>query len=89
VTRFPGDLQLLEVAISNVMAAPVRNSIELDAVGELHLVLFFEPGPFLCALLFLSLPALLAGLTSRDVGVIGKLELLGVPVEGYERGVVD
>ena len=30
--------QLLEIAIGNVMTAPVRNSIKLNAVRELHLV---------------------------------------------------
>jgi hypothetical protein len=36
------------------MAAPIRNGIELDAVGELHLVLLLEPLPFAVALGFSS-----------------------------------
>ncbi len=31
-------LQFLEVAVGNVVAAPVGNGVELDAVGEPHLV---------------------------------------------------
>jgi hypothetical protein len=33
-----GHLQLLQVAVCNVVATPIRDRIELDAVGELHLV---------------------------------------------------
>ena len=40
------DIQLLEVAICYVVIAPVRNGVELNAVGELHLVLLFEPATF-------------------------------------------
>src|SRR5262245_48676099 len=35
--------QFLEVAIGNVMTAPVRNSIKLQAMAELHLVLEEKP----------------------------------------------
>lgn len=31
-----GNAQFLEVAVVDIMAAPVRYGIELDAVGELH-----------------------------------------------------
>jgi hypothetical protein len=48
-TRIRNNPQLLKVAVGDVMTAPVRNSIELDAMRELHVVLFFEP-------LFLHLP---------------------------------
>jgi hypothetical protein len=36
------DVLLLEVAVGNVVVAPVRHRIELQAVGELHLVGFAE-----------------------------------------------
>lgn len=35
--------QFLEIAIRNVIRAPVRNGIELETVGELHLRIWF-PG---------------------------------------------
>jgi hypothetical protein len=40
-------LQLLEGAVGNVVIAPVRDGVELEAVRELHLVLFFEPAALL------------------------------------------
>lgn len=43
------DVQLLQVAVGNVVAAPVGHRIELDAVGELHLVLLLKPLPLLQA----------------------------------------
>ena len=42
--------QLLEIAVSNVMTTPVRDSIKLNAVRELHLVSLFKPPPFLISL---------------------------------------
>ncbi len=36
-------LQFLERAVRDVVATPVRDRVELDAVGELHLVLLVEP----------------------------------------------
>lgn len=50
---FPGTfLQLFEVTVCDVMAAPVRDSIELNAVREAHFVPLVEPpalrGPFVC-----------------------------------------
>lgn len=35
--------QFLEVTIGDVMVAPVRNRVELNAVRELHLFLFGKP----------------------------------------------
>lgn len=57
------------------MAAPVRNGVELDAVGELHLVLGVEPAALLdtlggCACCFRLGLAL-----RRDLGVVGELVL--------------
>jgi hypothetical protein len=53
------DSQLLEITVRNVVVAPVRNGVELDAVGELHIVLLFKPpallGP-LDVVLALTLP---------------------------------
>ena len=40
------------------MGAPVRNCIELNAVGELHLVALLKPTPFLVPLGF---PAFFSG----------------------------
>jgi hypothetical protein len=51
----PLSVQLLEIAICNVMAAPVRNSVELDTVRELHVVLSFKPLPLLPSFFFLEL----------------------------------
>lgn len=34
-----GDSQFLEVTVGDVVAAPVRDGVELDAVGELHFLL--------------------------------------------------
>lgn len=71
-------LQFLEVAVCDVVAAPVRNSVELDAVGELHLVLVFEPTALLDSL---RCPARFLGLgfaPELDVPVIGELVLIVV-----------
>ena len=35
--------QFLEVTIGDVMVAPVRNRVELNAVRELHIFLFGKP----------------------------------------------
>ena len=49
--------QLLQVAVGNIVVAPVRNSVELEAVGELHLVLLLEPPALLGPLgVVLALP---------------------------------
>jgi len=37
-TRIGGNIQLLEIAIGDIVAAPVGHRVELQAVGELHLV---------------------------------------------------
>jgi len=60
------------------MAAPIRNSIELEAVRELHFVLFIEPtallGPFeLIAALAIFLRFLLILIGSR---VLDKFEFV-------------
>lgn len=60
-----GFLQLLKIAIRNIMAAPVRNSIELNAMGELHLVLRLKPLALTFSLLVLS--------ASKDVSVLAGL----------------
>lgn len=76
--RGEADVQFLQVAVGDVVAAPVRDSVELDAVGELHLVLIVEPaallGPLGCAARFFRFSV--ADLTSRlDVRVVDKLVL--------------
>lgn len=45
-----GKVQLLQIAVGNIMAAPVWNGVELDAVGELHLVGVVKPPDLLCPL---------------------------------------
>ena len=45
-----GNIQLLQVTVRNVMTAPVRDSIELDTVGELHIVCGVKPVDLLCPL---------------------------------------
>lgn len=60
------------------MTAPVRHSVELDAVRELHLVLVFEPTALLG---LLYCPARFFGFgfaAELDVPVVGKLVLLSV-----------
>ena len=47
-------IQLLQVAVGNVVTTPIRYSIELDAVGELHLVLCFKPRSLAQPLVLLS-----------------------------------
>ena len=37
-----GGKQFLEVTVRNIMTAPVRDSIELDTVRELHVVCFIK-----------------------------------------------
>jgi hypothetical protein len=50
-SRTHRDIQLLEIAICNIMAAPIRDGIELNAVGELHLVVLLKPRELLSPLL--------------------------------------
>ena len=38
-----GSVQFLEIAVSNVLAAPIWNRIELDTVRELHLAVTEKP----------------------------------------------
>jgi hypothetical protein len=78
ITPQKWNVQLLQIAVGNVMAAPVRHSIELDAVRELHLVLVVKPLSLLCPLgLSLQIPrvSLLALFYAL---VVGKLELFGI-----------
>lgn len=60
-------LQLLEVAVGNIMAAPIRNSIKLNAVRELHLVLCFNPLALAGSLLLPSLLLVLCVFAGSDV----------------------
>lgn len=74
--------QLLEVAVGNVVAAPVWNSVELDTVGELHLVLGLEPETFLGSFLSSAGFAVVFVFTSEDTTVVGELDVVGVSVGG-------
>lgn len=60
-------LQLLEIAVGNIMTAPVRNSIELNAVRELHLVLGFNPLPLAVSILLSSVLEVLCVFARPDV----------------------
>lgn len=68
-------LQLLQVAVCNVVAAPVWNSVELDAVRELHLILCLEPEALRLTVLA---AVLLSYLFGKSVGIVEKLDGVGV-----------
>lgn len=76
--------QLLQVAVGNVVAAPVRHRIELDTMRELHFVLLVKASQFLCPL-GVTLRKLLFSVL--DTRVVDELEFLEVyePV-GARRG---
>lgn len=76
--------QFLQIAVRNIVAAPVRYRIELNAVGELHVVLLVEFTELLCPPGVALRKLLLAVLDTR---VVGELEFLEVckPV-GARRG---
>lgn len=76
-----GKLQLLQITVSNVMAAPVRDSIELNAMGELHFVLPVKPLNLLRPLRLSFLYFCRLSLTLRNISVVNKLEL-----EAWECG---
>ena len=59
------------------MAAPVRHSIELQTVGELHVVLLLEPAALLVASPLVSLFALFGFLLVGGGWVLDELELFG------------
>lgn len=65
------------------MAAPVRHGVELDAVGELHVVLSLEPGSLLDSLIQSSLLAVLVGLARLDRAVVAEFVLF---VAGHAGG---
>lgn len=66
--------QLLKVTVGNVMATPVRDGVELDAVGELHLVLFLEPLALPGPLLLVPLLGLFCVASRGDVAVVAEFE---------------
>lgn len=70
------DVQLFQIAVGNIVAAPIRNSIELDAVRELHLVLGFKPLELAVSLQLY--PGLTVGgvFASSDRIVVNKLNAL-------------
>lgn len=72
------DLQLLQVTICDIVAAPIRNGIELDAVGELHLVLLNKPAPLCFAFcLAACFTGRVGGVSlGRDVAIIDELDVL-------------
>jgi hypothetical protein len=74
--------QFLEVAVGNVVAAPVRHCVELDAMGELHLVLLVEPAALLVSLGALTLVPACAVLFGRDGVVLNELKRLLLSRDG-------
>lgn len=68
-------LQLLEVTVCDVVAAPVRNSVELDAVRELHLILCLKPEALRLTVL---VAVLLSFLLGKPIGIVEKLDGVGV-----------
>lgn len=55
-----GDLRLLEVAIGDIVVAPVRHSVKLNGVRKFHLVFFIDEAfkfldPFVPATLLAAL----------------------------------
>lgn len=66
--RLAASLQLLEVAVCDVMCAPVRHRIELDTVRKLHLVLCLKPAALPGPLFFLGRGAI-TGRIGVAVGV--------------------
>lgn len=70
------------------MAAPVRNSVELDAMRELHLVLCFNP---LALSVSLLLPSFLDGVclfAFLDLAVVAELVCVGpVARKQYNRAL--
>lgn len=60
------------------MTAPVRNSIKLDAVRELHVVLLLEPLLLPKSLLFAPGGSIVGGLALGNGLVVVELEALGV-----------
>lgn len=69
------DAQFFEVAVGNVVATPVRHSVELDAVGELHLVLVVKPTALLSPLGCSPCFFFLLLVPFRDSSVVGELVL--------------
>lgn len=70
------------------MAAPVRNSVELDAVGELHLVLRLEPAALLVSLLSSAGVAVVGVSSGKYTAVVDELNVVGAGVGVYGRGRV-
>jgi hypothetical protein len=76
--------QFLQVAVRNIVAAPVRDRIELDTMRELHVVLLVEFLELLCPPGVALRKLLLAVLDTR---VVGELEFLEVcKLVGARRG---
>lgn len=69
-------VQLLEVAVSQVLAAPVRHSVELYAMRELHLVLLVQAPNLVPSLLALSSLAVSSFSPDADVDVAAELVLV-------------
>jgi hypothetical protein len=67
--------QLLEIAVSNVVTAPVGHGIELNAVGELHVVLLVKSADLLGPP---GVPLSTLRLTVLDARVVDEFEFLEV-----------
>jgi hypothetical protein len=70
--------QFLQVAVSNVVSAPIWHCIELNTVGKLHLVLGVEPLKLLHPLGFTLRISCVPFLAMLYSSVIGKFVLLEI-----------
>lgn len=70
-------LQFFEIAVGNVVAAPIRNSIKLYAVRELHLILCLEPEALRITVAALSCVLKMFGIL-LEVWVVGKFDGVGI-----------
>jgi len=80
-----GNSQLLEIAVRNVVAAPIGHRIELDAVRELHIVLLVEFADLLRSPCFAPCKLLFAVLDTRVIGELEFLEVCKPVCAGRER----
>jgi hypothetical protein len=64
------------------VAAPVRDSVELDAMRELHLVLGLEPDTFLGSFLLSAGFAVVCVFASESTTVVSELDIVSVAVGG-------
>lgn len=77
IARRQASVQFFEVAVGNVVAAPIRNSIKLYAVRELHLILCLEPQALRVKFAALWCVLTMFGIL-LEVRVVGKFDGVGI-----------